>query len=176
MYEIKKSAIKGKGVYATRNIKKDELIFHPQLSKLPSYTLDEIARNPELNAKGDHSDYIGNGRYVIDFSPASYINHSCSPNCFVKMKTIVIKDVYALKDIKKGEELTTDYTLTAVDQFAGKGFWVMDCKCGSENCRRKVTGDFFTLPNEVQRKFYRNLSPSIIRKYKDRFNKLLKQK
>lgn len=167
MYDIKKSTIKGKSVYATRDIVKNEHLFHIDLNQLPSYTLDEIAGNPKLDAKGDHSDYVGNGRYVIDFSPASYINHSCSPNCIEKMKTIVIKDIYALRDIKKGEELTTDYTLTAVDQFAGKGFWVMDCKCGSKNCRGKVTGDFFTLPKEIQGKFYGNLPSSIIKKYKD---------
>ena len=88
------------------------------------------------------------------------------------MKTIAIKDVYALKDIEEGEELTHDYTLTSVDQFAGMGFWVVDCKCGSENCRGIITGDFFTLPKEIQLKFYRNLQPSIIRKYNNRFKKL----
>jgi SET domain-containing protein len=132
-----------------------------------NYLLDEIARNPKFNASRDHLDYAGNGMYIIDFSPASYIIHSCSPNCYVKMKTIIIKDVYALRDIKKGEELTSDYTLTAVDQFAGEGFWVMDCECGSKNCRGKVTGDYFTLLNEIQRKYYGNLPPSIIKKFKD---------
>lgn len=176
MYEIKKSTIKGKGVYATRDIVKNEHLFHVDLNQLPNYTLDEIAKNSILNANSDHSDYFGNGRYVIDLSPASYINHSCSPNCYEKMKTITIKDIYALRDIKKGEELTIDVTLTAVDQFAGKGFWVMDCKCGSKNCRGMVTGDFFTLPNELQRNFYRNLPPSVIKKYKDRFNELINQK
>ena len=150
MYEIKKSTIKGKGVYATRDIAKNEYLFHTNLGQLPSYTLEEIAKIPNLNVNGEHSEYYGNGRYVINFSPASYINHSCSPNCYERMKTIIIKDVYALRDIKKGEELTTDYSLTSVDQFAGKGFWVMDCKCGSKDCRGNLYFDIiFKSPKKI---------------------------
>ena len=37
------------------------------------------------------------------------MNHSCDPNTIVKHKSISIKDVYAFRDIKKGEELTHDY-------------------------------------------------------------------
>lgn len=174
MYEIKNSIIKGKGVYTTRNIEKEDQIFHVNSNLLPSYTLEEIDRDPKLKAQGDHSDYVGHGKYVIDFSPASYMNHSCAPNCYIKMKTIAIKDVYALKDIEVGEELTHDYTLTSVDQFAGMGFWEVDCKCRSKNCRGILTGDFFTLPIDIQLKFYRNLPPSIIRRYYHRFKKLTK--
>jgi SET domain-containing protein len=171
-YEIKDTENKGKGLFATQLIKKGEFLFHLDLTQLPRYTLNEISQNPELSKIAEHADYVGNGKYVIDLSPPSYINHSCVPNCVVKMKSIAIKDVIAFRDIIKGEELSVDYTLTAVDQFDGKGFWVLDCKCGSENCRRKVVGDFFTLPIEYQKKFYRNLPNPIIKKYKKYFEKL----
>ena len=120
-YEIKNAENKGQGVFATRYIKKGKLLFHLDLTLLPCYTLNEISQNPEISQLGDHSDYMGNGKYVIDLSPPSHINHSCCPNCVVKMTTIAIKDVFALRNIKEGEELTVDYTLTAVDQFDGKG-------------------------------------------------------
>ena len=72
------------------------------------------------------------------------------------MKTIAVKDIYASRasDIEPGEELTIDYAATAVDQFAGQDFWVLDCKCGSANCRGRVSGDFFELPEELQRRYY----------------------
>ena len=38
------------------------------------------------------------------------------------MKTIAIKDVYALRDIKRGEELTPDYTATSVISLLEKDF------------------------------------------------------
>lgn len=172
MYEIKRSGIQGKGVFATLDIKKNKHLFRLNLDLLPSHSLEEIENDPKLKVIGDHSDFVGDGRYVIDLSPPSYMNHSCNPNCYVRMKSITIKDVYALRDIKKGEELTVDYTLTSVDQFAGKGFWSLDCRCRSVNCRGIVTGDFFKLPKEIQMKYYQNLPPSIIRKYTKRFRDL----
>jgi hypothetical protein len=93
------------------------------------------------------------------------------------MRTIAIKDVDALRDIKKGEELTHNYTATAVDQFAGMGFWGgEECKCGSKKCRGIMDGDFFKMPKSWQKKYYRNLPPSIRRKYKERFKKLRNSK
>ncbi|NHK30343.1 MAG: SET domain-containing protein, partial [Asgard group archaeon] len=40
------------------------------------------------------------------------MNHSCEPNCVIKMKTLKITDYFALRDIESGEELTHDYSLT----------------------------------------------------------------
>ncbi|MFQ6128896.1 MAG: SET domain-containing protein [Thermoplasmata archaeon] len=170
---IKKTKNRGLGVFTLRDFKRGEHIFHLDLTKLERYTVKEIDENPELH--GDHADYVGHGKYVVDESPASYMNHSCEPNCYVKMKTIAIKDVYALRDIRKGEELTHDYTATSVDQVAGKGFWEEECKCGSKNCRKILHGDFFRLPKELQKKYYPNLPPSIKRKYKSRFARLRRQ-
>jgi hypothetical protein len=85
------------------------------------------------------------------------------------MKSIPVKDLFALRDIRAGEELTHDYTATAVDQFAGKAHWVLICRCGSGDCRRQVTGDFLEMPAEWQAKYYPNLPPSIKRRYRERF-------
>lgn len=104
------------------------------------------------------------------------MNHSCNLNCFYKMKSIPVKDLFALRDIKAGEELTHDYTATAVDQFAGKGHWVLICRCGSEDCRRQVTGDFLEMPAKWQAKYYPNLPPSIKRRYRERFGNLPRKK
>ncbi|MFB0558906.1 MAG: SET domain-containing protein [Candidatus Bathyarchaeia archaeon] len=171
-YEIKKTRGKGLGVFAARDFREGEHIFHEDLTKLEKHMVAEIDAHPEWD--GDHSDYMGHGKYAISHTPVSYMNHSCAPNCYVKMRTIAKKDIYAMRDIRKGEELTIDYTATSVDQFAGRGFWVMECKCGSETCRGKVDGDFFKLPESLQKKYYPNLPPSIKRKYRDRFRRLVK--
>jgi len=176
IFVLKNVQGKGKGVFATRPVEKSDHIFHVDLSSRVKYPLDELERavkqNPELD--GDHANYVGHGKYVIEYSPASYMNHSCNPNCFFEMKSISVYDVYAQRDIAEGEEFTHDYTATSVDQFAGKGFWVLKCDCGSENCRGKVTGDFFSMPEEWQKKYYPHLPPSIKRKYRDRFRELMK--
>ena len=168
--KLKQTSQKGYGVFAERNIKAGECIFQVDLSQLKRYTLAEIDSNPDLD--GDHSDYVGHGKYAIDDSLASYVNHSCDPNCYYKMHSIARKDMYALRDIHVGEELTHDYAATAVDQFAdaaGDTAWVLDCKCGSLNCRDKVKGDFFGLSQELQRRYYANLPPSVKRKYRHLF-------
>lgn len=73
MYEIKSSGIQGKGVFAIQNIAKNTHLFHINLDLLPSHSLEEIDNDLKLKVNGDHSDFVGNGRYVIDsFSPILY--------------------------------------------------------------------------------------------------------
>ncbi len=113
IYQVKLTTHKGYGVFAVRDIKAGERIFQVDRSKLRKYTVAEIDANTEID--GDHADYVGKGQYVIDESPASYVNHSCEPNCYYKMWSIARKDLHAARDIEVGEELTHDYSATAVD-------------------------------------------------------------
>ena len=173
---IKKSKIEGSGLFANKDFKKDEIIFYQDFTNYRKHSLKEWSRLHEENPGVDtrHTDYVGHGKYVVDDTFGAYLNHSCDPNCYVKMKTIAIKDTCALREIKKGEELTIDVTATSIDQFDGKGFWGNDgiCQCGSDKCRIKTHGDFFEMPVRWQKKYYKNLPPSIKRKFKERFNKL----
>lgn len=66
--------------------------------------------------------YIGPSRNESD-----YINHSCDPNCIM-----VNKILFAIKDIKTGEQITYDYSNFIYDD------WYMDCLCGSENCKGRI--------------------------------------
>ncbi|MEJ2262789.1 MAG: SET domain-containing protein [Anaerolineales bacterium] len=172
IFVLKKTLNKGYGLFAARDIHKGEQIFHVDLTSLRKYALEEFEKHRELD--GDHADYVGRGKYVIDDSPRCYMNHCCDPNCIYRMKSIPVKDLFALRDIKAGEELTHDYTATAVDQFAGKGHWSFICQCDSEDCRRKITGDFLEMPAEWQAKYYPSLPPSIKRKYRGLFCNLCK--
>ena len=56
-----------------------------------------------------------------------YINHSCDPNTFFRC-TPERAEVYALRAIRAGEELTCDY---GESQHEGK----LRCRCGARNCR-----------------------------------------
>lgn len=176
VYKIQETAGRGLGLFAAMDIREGERICCVDLRGLERYTPEEleclVAQHPELD--GDHPNYVGHGKYIIDYSPASYMNHSCDPNCYFKMASIGVYDVFAVRDIAEGEDLTHDYTANAVDQFAGQGTWVMDCRCGSENCRKQVTGDFFEMPREWQVQFYPHLPPSVKRKYTKRFLKLFR--
>ena len=56
-----------------------------------------------------------------------FINHSCDPNTFMRC-TDTRAEFYALRPIRKGEELTVDYIDSQHD---GK----LPCRCGAANCR-----------------------------------------
>jgi SET domain-containing protein len=165
LFVVKRAGGKGNGLFAYRDITKGRKIFDVDLSKKKSYSEKEIAKNPKLQS--NHCDYFGRGRYVISFHPYSYMNHSCNPNILVKHMSIARSTFVAMRDIKKGEELTYDYGTNAMDQFDKDG-WTLDCKCGNENCRKKIPGDFFKQPKEIQRRYFKYLPPSLKRKYKNR--------
>jgi uncharacterized protein len=56
-----------------------------------------------------------------------FINHSCEPNTFIRC-TPKRAEFYALRDIRRGEELTADY---GESHHNGR----LPCRCGSARCR-----------------------------------------
>ncbi|HAL50200.1 MAG: Nuclear protein SET [Candidatus Uhrbacteria bacterium GW2011_GWD1_41_16] len=138
IFEIKESGSLGRGLFATRLIKRDELIlefigpiisFEEALQK----TLDKLSCPLQ----------IGPREYVDIQEPGVLANHSCSPNAGVK------KDHYlvAIEEILPGQEIFYDYSTTMDEDN-----WTLECKCGSPNCRH-IIGDFRHLPLDIQKKY-----------------------
>lgn len=129
LYKIKKSNIDNRGLYAAKNIKTGQIIIHYK-GKL--ITKKETEKNPKYD--NDKAIYLFNinSRYDLDgdfsYNTARLINHSCSPNCEVDGKGLKLW-IYALKDIKKGEELSYDYGFGYDENY--KDFV---CKCRAKNC------------------------------------------
>jgi len=89
-YYVKKSGIHGKGLFAARNIKAGEV-------------LGSIKYNP-VDEDGPYVLWLGEQGIKVDCE-LKFINHSKKPNaCYCDDL-----DVVALKNIKKGEEITHDY-------------------------------------------------------------------
>ncbi|KAA0956581.1 SET domain-containing protein-lysine N-methyltransferase [Pseudomonas sp. ANT_H12B] len=79
-----------------------------------------------------HTRQLARGIHVYDPRFCGLLRHSCDPNVFLDMSELWL---WALKDIKKGDTLTTDYAATEDKlrrQFA--------CQCGSLDCRGWITG------------------------------------
>ncbi len=123
--KVAKSKIAGKGAYAMQNIPARKKIGDlggtiitmkeaMQLIKdLKVINCVELENNLALNASANPNDM-------------RFINHSCGPNTFMR----VMKDrveFYALKNIKKGEELSCNYGETHHEG-------TLPCKCGAKNC------------------------------------------
>lgn len=73
---------------------------------------------------------FGDGRALdasIQANELRYVNHSCSPNTYMRVCYSKV-EFYSLRILKKGEELTCNYGETHHD---GK----LKCKCRSHNCK-----------------------------------------
>ncbi|MBI4215071.1 SET domain-containing protein [archaeon] len=94
-----KGNLAGKGVYANRNFKKDEVVIKYNLKPL---TKQEFENLPESEKEFTHSHW---GVIHLYAEPERYINHSDDPNTY---QDLTNKCEVALRDIRKGEMITTD--------------------------------------------------------------------
>lgn len=119
---VKKSNINKKGVFANYNFKKGEIVIQWKSNKVLTKT--EVNK---LSPTEKH--YISNytpDEYLLQQSPERFVNHSCNPNT----KVINNCDV-AIKNIKKGDEITSDYSIAHIQQH----FY---CRCNCKNCRKYI--------------------------------------
>ncbi len=131
LYKIGKTKIdrKGHGLYATKDIKEGTRIID-YIGKIIT------KKQTEESEKFDNNKPIYlfnlNSRYDLDgdvsWNVARLINHSCSNNCDYDGKGLKLW-VTAIRDIKKGEELTCDYGFGYDSDY--KQF---PCNCGSKKC------------------------------------------
>ena len=129
LYKIKKSRIDNRGLYAALDIKKNTKIIE---YKGKIITVKETETNPKFD--NDKAIYLFNlnKKYDLDgdfkYNTARLINHSCDPNCEVDGIGLKLW-IYAIKDIKKNEELTYDYGFSF-----DKDYKDFPCRCGSKRC------------------------------------------
>jgi hypothetical protein len=108
-------------------------------------------------ARQAHSVQLDDDLFLVGTStpePGDVVNHSCSPNCGMSGATLVV----AMRDILAGEELTYDYAMTD-----GSAYDEFECRCGSDACRGKVTGEDWMLP-ELQIRYRGFFSPYLARR------------
>ena len=105
LYKIKKSNIDNRGLYANRDIKDGTKIIEYKGKIVTKKKVEEDTK--------------------FDNDKAIYL---CNPNCEVAGTGLKVW-VYAIRDIKEGEELSYDYGF-GYDEYY-KDF---PCRCGSKNC------------------------------------------
>lgn len=96
---IGKGNLAGKGVYANRGFKKGEIVIRYNLKPL---TKEELEKLPESEKIFTHTHW---GQTYLYGEPERYVNHSDRPNTYQDVKN---KCDIALRDIKKGEMITTN--------------------------------------------------------------------
>lgn len=107
---------------------------------------DLVARVNSSNENIDDPLQVGKRTYIDLDEVSRAFNHSCDPNAALRKRS----ELFAIKDIPKGVEVTFDYSLTIAPTK-----WSMRCACGSERCR-KMLGDVLSIPKR-DRARYRQL-------------------
>lgn len=134
----------GKSVFANKNFKKGEKIIE---FKGKLFTSEQVPT--PYNEVEDHYVQIDKDLYMGPSGGLDdFFNHSCNPNSGLKVRSKRVI-LIAIKDIKKGEEITWDYSTTMMDDVDN---WEMDCMCKSKNCRKRIR-DFKYLPKKIQQKY-----------------------
>lgn len=139
--KIDKSKTSGDGVFTKIEIPAKVPITE---ANGPIYTLETLPDPKDANVL-----QIGPNDYMDISGKLRFINHSCDPNCgfhVVGNRAIL----FSLYVVPAGAELTFDYSTTSTDTHE---MWKMECKCGSNKCRKVISG-------------YQYLDPSLQEEYK----------
>ena len=142
LYVVRDSHIHGRGVFAARRIRKGTRILEYTGERISNKEADR--RYDDTRMKRHHTFlFTLDSKTVIDGAietgggDASFINHSCEPNCEAVITGRKIF-IHALHTIEPGEELAYDYQYerTGKNDAELERFYV--CKCGAPSCRGSI--------------------------------------
>jgi len=133
--ELWTTATKGDGIFTTKPFAAGDTLLVGRIEK-------KLAKNHS------HASQIGEHEYAFHAGLISKFNHSCDPNCGIKLNAQGGHDFVAMRQIKANEEATFDYAMRnfRIDHFPG------NCTCGEKACRGSITG-WRDLP-EVRKEHY----------------------
>src|SRR5438477_6410643 len=142
LYVVRGSSIHGRGVFATRYIRKGTQILEYEGERISNREADR--RYDDSRMKSHHTflftldkNTVIDGAISAGGGDASYINHSCDPNCeaIITGRKIFI---HARRDIRAGEELAYDYQYERTGENDDELEKFYFCRCGAENCRGTI--------------------------------------
>lgn len=125
LWEVRASAIHGMGMFAKTDI--------PAESRILEYVGERVDKKESERRRkaGNFFVFIVTDDFdidgLVDWNPARFINHSCGPNSEAREEEEQIW-IYALRDIKAGEELSFNYGYDLQD------YEEHPCRCGAANC------------------------------------------
>ena len=136
-FQVKRSSVHGRGVFAVAPIARDERIieYTGEVIGWP----EALCRHPHDPNDPNHTFYFSlEGGRVIDAkvggNSSRWINHACEPNCQAD-ETDGRVFIRALRDLQPGDELFYDYGLVLDERQTAKLKKQYACRCGSPSCR-----------------------------------------
>lgn len=110
------SPIAGEGVFAGRDFAIGERI----------WTMTGLVYGNSRTGQDPDFVGLGPGLWMDPDAPLNKLNHSCNPNAHFGPR----RQLFALRPIAKGDEITFDYSTSEVDPQ-----WTMACSCAAKGCR-----------------------------------------
>ena len=143
-YELRTTESRGEGVFATRSFGDGELVM-----------VGIIERRVQENHS--HATQVARSEYVLLSGLGPKVNHSCDPNCGIKINASGAPNLVARRFINCGEEITFDYAMRnySIEHFPS------GCRCGSRLCRGSVVG-WKDLPDERKQAYEGLVSPYLL--------------
>ncbi len=138
-FEVRRSKIQGRGVFATRRIPEGKVITEYIGEPISSEEADR--RYDDSNGRHHTFLFVVNDDVVLDArrrgNDAKYINHSCDPNC----ESVIDDDrvwIQSIKPIAVETELVYDYRFEWDDSYDPEDVRYYACRCGSKKCRGTI--------------------------------------
>ena len=130
--EVRESKIHGRGLFATADIAKDEIV-----AVKGGHIVDgKYLRQRITPVLGPAEIQIDDDLFIAPVTEEEcevsmlYSNHSCDPNLGVRGEITFV----AMRNICAGEELTHDWAMTDDNDYS------VECNCGMANCRQTLAG------------------------------------
>ena len=142
-YVVRRSGIHGRGVFATRTIRKGTDIIEYRGERI---TMKAADRRPASDPDNPYHTFLfelDDGRVIdaaVRGNAARWINHSCAPNCEPYEDDEGRVYIAAKRTIRKGEELAYDYRLNVEGRITKAMREAYACHCGAPRCRGTMLG------------------------------------
>lgn len=145
--KVRKTSKRGFGTFASRDLKKGELLIVSGGYVMPLRDEERLPDN-----LGDNGVQITENLSICvakreELGGINFLNHSCNPNVGIRGQIFWV----AMRRIKKGEEVTCDYAMALCRSKNAKPYR-LKCLCGKKNCRGVITDDDWK-NRELQRKY-----------------------
>ena len=128
----RKSGLHGRGLFAARDLKAGEKLIEYKGKRYGKGELPDMDEDGVTKFLG-----LSDGTGIDGTGWASLANHGCNPNCELQEEESrggrLRAWLFALRDVKQGEELMWDYRLDVKSHKAAYADWA--CACGAEACR-----------------------------------------
>ena len=137
-YSVRRSAIHGRGVFATETIPRGERIIEYKGQRV---SWDDAMKRPDSDPDDPAHTFLfelEDGRVIdarVRGNAARWINHSCAPDCITFEDDNGRVYIQARRTINPGEELSYDYKLIVDGRMSKKERASYACRCGKRACR-----------------------------------------